>query len=68
MVGTSLGLQKLRSVSRGLWIMAKKDMVKNNKNVKGKGMAKKSRNKNHSNNFNIKFMPRLASSVFVTFA
>ncbi len=23
-------------------------------------MAKKSRNKNHSNNFNIKFMPRLA--------
>ncbi len=26
------------------------------KNVKGIGMAKKSRNKNHSNNFNIKFM------------
>ncbi len=32
---------------------------KNNKIFEGIGMAKKSRNKNYPNNFNIKFMPRL---------
>ncbi len=36
-----------------LWIMDKKDM----ENFEVIGMAKKSRNKNRSNHFHIKFMP-----------